>query len=191
MSPDRKSQVLAAAMQCFAEKGFEATSIVDIEVAAGLSPGSGATYRHFGSKREMLEAGIAAIRRSNAEATEPVITSMIDSAYAGIDLGRRNHILSTLLFRDLGQFPDLGQQVADEVVEDLYRVAADRLAVISPNGDAEALSVVFSGAMLSYSLLEATLDTHALGVGDDRFAAAWARLLELVIADELDCEESE
>jgi AcrR family transcriptional regulator len=41
-------------MRLFSTKGFEATSVSQIEAAAGLSPGSGALYRHFASKEALL-----------------------------------------------------------------------------------------------------------------------------------------
>lgn len=48
-------------------KGYSATTIADIEAASGLTPGAGGTYRHFGSKREILHAAIdAALAQSDA-----------------------------------------------------------------------------------------------------------------------------
>ena len=45
-------------MRLFSAKGFEATSVSQIEAAAGLAAGSGALYRHFKSKDALLDAGI-------------------------------------------------------------------------------------------------------------------------------------
>ena len=45
-------------MRLFGEQGYQATSVAQIEAAAGLAPGSGALYRHFKSKQALLEAGI-------------------------------------------------------------------------------------------------------------------------------------
>jgi AcrR family transcriptional regulator len=45
-------------MRLFGEQGYQATSITQIEAAAGLAPGSGALYHHFKSKEALLEAGI-------------------------------------------------------------------------------------------------------------------------------------
>lgn len=48
-------------------KGYSATTIADIEVASGLTPGARGNYRHFGSKREILDAAIdAALSQSDA-----------------------------------------------------------------------------------------------------------------------------
>jgi AcrR family transcriptional regulator len=45
-------------MRLCSAKGFEATSVSQIEAAAGLAAGSGALYRHFKSKDALLDAGI-------------------------------------------------------------------------------------------------------------------------------------
>jgi AcrR family transcriptional regulator len=50
--------LLTEAMRLFSHKGFEATSVSQIEAAAGLAAGSGALYRHFKSKDALLAAGI-------------------------------------------------------------------------------------------------------------------------------------
>src|ERR1700739_4005624 len=54
-----RDRLLAAALRLFAAKGYAATSVADIQRASGLAPGSGALYKHFGSKRELLEAAVA------------------------------------------------------------------------------------------------------------------------------------
>jgi AcrR family transcriptional regulator len=45
-------------MRLFSVKGYEATSVSQIEAAAGLAAGSGALYHHFKSKEALLDAGI-------------------------------------------------------------------------------------------------------------------------------------
>ena len=50
-----RERLLEAAITLFARQGYEATSIADIQRACGLAPGSGALYKHFSSKRELLE----------------------------------------------------------------------------------------------------------------------------------------
>jgi len=48
----RRENILVAAFQCFAEKGFASTSMADIIEAAGIS--AGAMYSHFESKSELV-----------------------------------------------------------------------------------------------------------------------------------------
>lgn len=53
-----RERLITEAMRLFSAKGFEATSVSQIEAAAGLAAGSGALYRHFKSKDALLDAGI-------------------------------------------------------------------------------------------------------------------------------------
>lgn len=53
-----KERLVAEAMRLFGEQGYKATSVAQIEKAAGLTPGSGGLYHHFKSKEALLEAGI-------------------------------------------------------------------------------------------------------------------------------------
>jgi AcrR family transcriptional regulator len=53
-----RERLVTEAMRLFSAKGFEATSVSQIEAAAGLTAGSGALYRHFKSKDALLDAGI-------------------------------------------------------------------------------------------------------------------------------------
>src|ERR1700744_5496233 len=53
-----RERLVTEAMRLFGEQGYQATSVAQIEAAAGLAPGSGALYHHFKSKEALLEAGI-------------------------------------------------------------------------------------------------------------------------------------
>jgi AcrR family transcriptional regulator len=54
-----RARIVKESARLFAEQGFGATTIVHIEEAVGLSPGSGALYRHFASKQDILYAVFA------------------------------------------------------------------------------------------------------------------------------------
>jgi TetR/AcrR family transcriptional regulator, repressor for uid operon len=51
---ERRRQIVAAAMECFARKGFARATIADICRAAGVSPGH--LYHYFPSKEALIEA---------------------------------------------------------------------------------------------------------------------------------------
>ena len=51
---ERREQILAAALRCFAAKGLHAATMDDVARAAGLS--KGAVYHHFRGKREIFLA---------------------------------------------------------------------------------------------------------------------------------------
>src|SRR5437660_1804651 len=51
---DRREQILAAAMNCFAKRGFHQTSMHDISAEAGISVGL--IYRYFENKEAVISA---------------------------------------------------------------------------------------------------------------------------------------
>jgi len=97
--PDRRAHVLAAALHCFAEKGFAATSIDDIRRASGASTGS--IYHFFPSKEAIAvalfiegvtgwtEASLAVPENAGAEeAIRAIISATIDWGLANASLLR-------------------------------------------------------------------------------------------------------
>src|ERR1700736_3645533 len=68
--PDRRKQIIAAASELFASKGFEGTSIRDIAAASGVL--SGSLYYHFPSKEDLLftvhQESLTAMRREGETA---------------------------------------------------------------------------------------------------------------------------
>ncbi|MDA8061910.1 MAG: helix-turn-helix domain containing protein, partial [Actinomycetota bacterium] len=67
-STDTAERIVAAALKLFAEHGYEATSVAEIEAAVGLTPGAGGIYRHFRSKRDVLAAAVRSASDATAEA---------------------------------------------------------------------------------------------------------------------------
>jgi AcrR family transcriptional regulator len=69
--PKTKERLLDAALDLFAEQGFEGTTITEVERRVGLTPGTGSFYRHFPSKDALLRAAVEReVERSMAEVTE-------------------------------------------------------------------------------------------------------------------------
>src|ERR1700741_2960928 len=57
-SSSTRDRIIDEGMRLFGERGFKGASVAQIEAAAGLSPGAGGLYHHFGSKEEVLAARI-------------------------------------------------------------------------------------------------------------------------------------
>jgi AcrR family transcriptional regulator len=62
-----RERILAASLELFLERGFDGTSVSDIERAVGLAAGTGSFYRHFRSKDDVF---VAAVQRSATEYIE-------------------------------------------------------------------------------------------------------------------------
>jgi AcrR family transcriptional regulator len=60
----RRAQILAAAVECFARRGFHETTMADIAREAGIT--AGAIYRYFPSKEDVVEASARARREARA-----------------------------------------------------------------------------------------------------------------------------
>jgi TetR/AcrR family transcriptional regulator, repressor for uid operon len=89
LQSDRRASILAAAESCFTRSGFHQTSMHEICVEAGMSPGN--LYRYFPSK-EAIIAGIC--ERDRAEAAESF--AAVDQApdfFAGLEALARHHLV--------------------------------------------------------------------------------------------------
>ncbi len=62
---DTKERILTEALRLFAEGGYEATSVSDIAAALGIT--KGALYRHYDSKRAILNGILARMETRDAE----------------------------------------------------------------------------------------------------------------------------
>ncbi|MFD5174714.1 TetR/AcrR family transcriptional regulator [Nocardia sp. NPDC058379] len=91
MTPTSRERIMTEALRLFGEQGFAKTSIAQIEQAAGLSGGSGALYRHFESKDQLLVRAVATRLEDRGEwerfmAPEFSVAAALDSATDGGDL---------------------------------------------------------------------------------------------------------
>jgi AcrR family transcriptional regulator len=80
--PQRRDEILAAAVTLFHERGYEATGIDDIGEAASIT--GPAVYRHFSSKREILDT-LLRDRGESALAEAQAIAGSARSATEALD----------------------------------------------------------------------------------------------------------
>jgi AcrR family transcriptional regulator len=69
--PNTRARILEAALALFLARGFDGTTISDIERAVGLAAGTGSFYRHFKSKDDVF---VAAVQGSATEYMEHFLT---------------------------------------------------------------------------------------------------------------------
>jgi AcrR family transcriptional regulator len=188
--PTRR-RIIDEAMRLFGEQGYAATTIAQIEAAAGLSPGSGSLYRHFPSKDALLAEGV----RQQIAAGEELLSFIADPAsfttlvlserlavIARAGLGRldQERDLTRLLVRDLARFPDLLAEMAQEEIQPVYHVVAawlaEQAAPQAPERDWPALAAVLVNATSHYWLLGDIFGEDPAGITQDRYVAALAEL---------------
>ncbi len=99
---DRREQILAAAMNCFAKRGFHQTSMHDISAEAGISVGL--IYRYFENKEAVISA---MADRHKREIQEMLLQTAMDGVTdliaqsreeANAPNGLKAHELSELIF---------------------------------------------------------------------------------------------
>lgn len=197
MEPDRSSRerLLEAGMRLFAERGFRGTTVGDIEAAAGLAPRSGALYKHFSSKRELLAAAVE--RHIHELRTIGDVTALMPLGDLRAELTLlarwvlqeldRERALVRVLEKDGDELPELRERVYDEIVGTGYRLGVDYFGRVFEDVaglgdvDAEALSVVVLGAAASFRRTEWTFGRPPLGLDDDRFVAGIVDLLARLV----------
>jgi AcrR family transcriptional regulator len=184
-----RDRIVDEAMRLFGERGYAATTVADIESAAGLAGGGGGLYRHFPSKKALLEAGVRRQIRANAELLERMAAAVDAGAgraeqvaalgRAGIARLEQERDLNRLVLRDLRHFPEL---LATAAEQDIRPVLAGLAGWVGAQGgpadlDAEAVAAVLAGATTHYWVLRDVFGEHPSGVSEERYLAALARML--------------
>jgi AcrR family transcriptional regulator len=102
--PDAQGRLGKAAMELYAERGFEQTTVAEIAARAGLTERT--FFRHFADKREVLFAGGDALKEIMvaAVAAAPDSCAPFDAVAAGLDAG-------AAVLQDSGEFPRRRQAI--------------------------------------------------------------------------------
>ncbi len=178
---DSKERVVAAATKCFAAKGYSATTLADIEAAAGLTPGAGGTYRHFQSKRAILEAVVDTALAQSDDVLAPPPSSLEAAATDALAQLDRHRDLMGLMMHDLAQFPDLQRKVINRLVTGPIRLVAQRTAIVAPHLDTEALAFLLVGSLVNVKVIEVLGGRAQIRVSQKRLVSAWAHLYRSMV----------
>jgi AcrR family transcriptional regulator len=200
MTMTTRERIVSESLRLFAHRGYAATSVAEIEAAAGLSPGAGGLYRHFRSKEEVLASAI----REHIERTRRQISNVLAHAtayqdrpleirlrmtcQAGLGKMREEQDLVRVLFRDLDQFPHLVAEMREGIVNPLYEGIATWLSQQPEyeglDEDWPAIAAILGGAVVNYWLANESLYEPPTRIDEQRFVEGWARLgLGLVTLD--------
>ncbi|HVM28320.1 MAG TPA: TetR/AcrR family transcriptional regulator [Mycobacteriales bacterium] len=159
----RREQLLAAAASLFAERGFHGVGIDDIGAAAGISgPG---VYRHFDSKRALLEAlcdramtrMLDGARQLRAEHDDPrrALEALVD---LHADFSVRSRALLGVWLREQRSLSDDVRRSLRRRQREYERVWRSAAAPLRTDLDASEVAVLVSAAL---ALLNATALTEA------------------------------
>jgi AcrR family transcriptional regulator len=190
-----RDRLLAAALNLFAAKGYAAASVADIQRASGLAPGSGALYKHFTSKRELLEAAVEyridsiVTAREQYDAEEPAsVEEAVRTAGRLIwsNLKQSEDLLKVML-REPDELGDLDEKTWQVITDNAYQRFADELNRTNRSGrtsipDPEATAAVAIGALSYAATLQALTGRAPGNIDDDRYFEAWVNQTVSVLA---------
>jgi AcrR family transcriptional regulator len=187
--PSSRDRLLDVALELFASRGYAATSTAEIQKASGMSPGSGALYRHFRSKNDVLRAalrrGLDRMRTSPAwrQATTPTdrLEALTHVAEAAQQTIAENSDLVRLMLHEPDAAPDLVDELwvrnlafACTTMGHALRSAADETG--SDIEDPEAIAAVLLAALSYLPVMQVLLGRAPGDMDPRRFRDAWLRL---------------
>jgi len=193
MTRSTRERIIDESLRLFAERGYSATSVAEIEAASGLSPGAGGLYRHFKSKYEVL----AAAMNEHATRTRAQIAETLDDldslgpavelderlvrlCKAGLAKVREESELTRVFFRDLSQFPELVEVVREGLLQPMYDAFTTWFTAQPEyrgvDHDWAGIGAVLGGAVVHYRLFQDTVGDNPGHVNRDRFVQSWVQL---------------
>lgn len=188
-SAPTRDRLVTEAMRLFGEQGYQATSITQIEAAAGLAPGSGALYHHFKSKEALLEAGIDR-QLDRRRAMHDIRTLFAGLGDLRIELTMLGRYVLTVLDEETQllqiaartppeQSPRLNNAYA-ALIEGLHAEVADWIKGWAPNIndlDARAIAAVAVDALLGKRSSSAVFRAPATDMHEERYITEWTTML--------------
>jgi AcrR family transcriptional regulator len=187
-----RDRLVREGMRLFADKGYRATTVGEIEEAAGLSPRAGGLYKHFASKRDLFEAGIERHGADSERARRVVEMLPLQDLRSDLTLAARwilaelaeERDMMLILQRDGRDFPEIQKAALDRVIDRGYDSAEAMLAtwLDLPPADARAISAVLFSSLVNYRVLDVMVGKPPGGVDEESYVAAWVDLAEGFIA---------
>lgn len=193
-----RDRLLDVALTLFASRGYAATSTAEIQQACGMSPGSGALYRHFRSKNDVLRAalrrGLDRMRTSRAwrQATKPAerLDALTHVAAAAQQTITENADLVRLMLHEPDAAPDMVDELWVRNLNFAYTVMGRALRANAEEAgseieDPEATSAVLLAALSYLPVMQVLIGRTPGDIDPDRFQEAWLRLTRAVFAREV------
>lgn len=184
-----RERLLDNALRLFADRGYEATSVGEIEAAAGLAPRSGALYKHFASKRALIDAALAERFAAIDSIDERVALMPRGNLRAELEFAarlalgelERERDLCRLVMKEGDRFPELAHAFHGGIVARGHRIAAAWLEARAESlgreiGDIEGLAQVLTDALVGYVLQHNIFGPGAVPVERERVITAWVGL---------------
>ena len=176
-----RDRLLEAALGIFARQGYAGTTVSELEKAVGLTPGSGALYRHFDSKEALLLEAVRAYHDRMRDLCAKV-RAQGAAPNAHSELTRILDVLAMFLTQErpmvevagASDLPSAVRKAIGETWDEGYRLVADAFERYRFDHDeAQVAAVNCLGSLAHYVLQEIAVGTSPNGVPGDTFVAWW------------------
>lgn len=176
-----RDRLVEAALGIFAKQGYTGTTVSQLEQAVGLTPGSGALYRHFDSKEALLLTAVRTYRDRMRELCDRA-RALEPAPDARAELCRVVDTLAAFLARDrpmvemagASDLPAAVRGAVGEVWDESYALVAEAFERYGLDPDqARTAAVGCLGSLAHYVLQEVALGSPTFAVPGDRFVVWW------------------
>jgi AcrR family transcriptional regulator len=184
-----KERLVSEAMRLFGQQGYRATSINQIEKAAGLVPGCGALYNHFKSKEALLAAGIDR-QLDRRRAMHDISALFAGQGDLRTELSLLCRYLMSVLDRESEFLQVAARTPADQsthlnnayaaLVDGLYSELTDWIRGCAPqlkHAGAKRIAVVGINALLGKRATRIVFHSPQVDPPDEEFVSDWTAML--------------
>ena len=178
-----RDRLLDEAMRLFGERGYEATSVAEIERSAGLTPGAGGLFHHFRNKEAVLVAGIERhlarldavrqIRGAFPPLGDPRAELTLVARYVFLELEEEQELLRVLVSEGRHR-PDLLRGAVDHVVRGTFTEFA---ALLARSGITEVGAALALGSLVAFASAELLLGQAPLDADREVVIATWVEMV--------------
>jgi AcrR family transcriptional regulator len=171
----RPAEILAAALETFAERGFAASRLEDVAARAGISKGT--LYLYFQSKEDLFKAVVREALVPNIARAEALVAAFpgptadllerLVLMLAGLVSSSRLGAIPKLVIAEAGNFPDLARFYLDEVIHRGFRLIGAILRRGIERGEFRAVDVEHTTRCVIAPVLFTALWKNSLETHDD------------------------
>jgi AcrR family transcriptional regulator len=181
-SPTRE-RLLDEAMRLFGDRGYDATSVAEIERSAGLTPGAGGLFHHFRTKESVLVAGIER-QLARLEAVRQIRGAIpplgnlraeltLVARYVFLELEEEQELLRVLI-SESRQRPHLLAGAVEQVVRGTFNEFA---ALLGRSGGTEVGAALALGSLVAFASAELLLGQSPVEADREDVIATWVDMV--------------
>lgn len=185
-SPTRE-RLITEAMRLFSQQGYRATSVKQIERAAGLVPGCGALYNHFKSKQELLTAVIDR-QLDRRRAMHDISALFAGRGDLRTELALLCRYLMSVLDRESEFLQVVARTPADEsprltdayaaLIDGLYSELGDWINTCFPDlAEAGRIAIVGVDALVGRRISRIMFDSNHFDTTDEEYVTEWTEMI--------------